>query len=67
MIGLKYVSGSNVIRNLTEEQAREHKMVLIEADNNAEQGFKKRGKEKSNERTPDYANEINSSIQRMRG
>jgi RecA/RadA recombinase len=67
MIGLKYVNGSNVIRNLTDEEAREHKMVLIEADNNAEQGFKKRGKEKSNERTPDYANEINSSIQRMRG
>jgi replicative DNA helicase len=67
MIGLKYISGSNVIRSLTEEQAREHKMVLIEADNNAEQGFKKRGKEKSNERTPDYANEINNSIQRMRG
>jgi replicative DNA helicase len=67
MIGLKYISGSNVIRSLTEEQAREHRMVLIEADNNAEQGFKKRGKEKSNERTPDYANEINNSIQRMRG
>lgn len=68
MIGLKYISGSNVIRNLTEEQAREHKMILIEADNNAEQQFKgRRNREKGNDPVPDFANEINTSLQRKKG
>lgn len=66
MIGLKVIGSSNTIRDCKDGEREMHKQILDEAENAMNQMFK--GKKKENKaETPDYATEINSSIQRMRG
>jgi hypothetical protein len=66
MIGLKVIGSSNTIRDYKDGEREIHKQVLEEAENAMNQMFK--GKKKENKaEAPDFASEINSSIQRMRG
>lgn len=68
MIGFKVVGSAQTVRDYrNEEEKREHIAVLEEADSKMEAGFKGKRKENKGGPAPDYASEINSSIQRMRG
>jgi RecA/RadA recombinase len=67
MIGLKVEGSKNKIRDCTEEERKEHRVILEEVDNEMEKSFKGKRKDRDSPSTPDYANEINNSIQRMRG
>lgn len=66
MVGLKVIGSSNTIRDYRDNEAEMHQQVLDELENNMSQMFKSRKKENKAE-APDYANEINASIQRTRG
>jgi replicative DNA helicase len=69
MIGLKVVGSQMTVRDYrTDQEKSEHQAVLEAADSAMEQSFKNRKKEKKGDQpAPDYAKEINSSIQRLRG
>lgn len=69
MIGLRVVGSAMTIRDYRGDAEREeHVQVLKAADNRMEGDFKtrKKGNNKNNNNAPDWANEINSSIQRSR-
>lgn len=67
MLGFKVVGAAQTVRDYrTDEELRQHKAVLEEADSRAEQGF--RGKKKdAGAKGPDFATEMNASIMRQRG
>lgn len=69
MIGLKVVGSAQTVRDYrTEQEKQEHMAVLEAVDSAMDSAFKGRRKEKKDGApAPDYANEINSSISRMRG
>lgn len=69
MIGLKVVGSAQTVRDYrTEQEQREHEAVLEAAESASDAAFKGRRKEKKDGvPAPDYANEINSSIHRLRG
>lgn len=66
MLGFKVVGSQMLIRDYkTEQEKREHTMVLEAADTANTAAYKGRRK-KDEQPAPDYAKEINSSIQRIR-
>lgn len=68
MIGMKVVGSQMTIRDYANEaEAREHQHILEEADNRMEMEFKGKKREKKEDKPmPDFAAEINNSIQRAR-
>lgn len=68
MIGMKVVGSQMTIRDyVNETEAREHQHILEEADNRMEMEFKGKKREKKEDKPmPDFAAEINNSIQRAR-
>lgn len=69
MLGFKVVGSAQTVRDFrSEQEQREHIAVLEAADSAMDAAFKGRRKEKKGDTpAPDYANEINSSLQRLRG
>ena len=69
MLGFKVVGSAQTVRDYrSEEEKREHASILEEVDSREEQSFKGKRKERNNGgNAPDYALEINNSIQRKRG
>jgi hypothetical protein len=69
MIGLKVVGSAQTVRDYrTEQEKLEHMAILEAVDSSNDAVFKgKRKGKKDDVNAPDYANEINSSIQRLRG
>lgn len=69
MLGLKVVGAQMTVRDYkTTAEQQEHAAILEAVDAGMETNFKaKKREKKDNQPMPDYANEINSSIQRMRG
>lgn len=68
MVGLKVVGSAMTVRDYKDDrEVAEHQLVLEEADNRMESDFKgKKREKKDNQPAPDYALEINNSIQRQR-
>lgn len=69
MIGLKVVGSAQTVRDYRTEQEKLEHMAILEAVDSANDAVfkgKRKGK-KDDIPAPDYANEINSSIQRLRG
>jgi len=69
MLGLKVVGSAQTVRNYKSEQERkEHLSILESIDDARDAMFKNKGKGKQdNTQMPNYADEINQSIQRTRG
>lgn len=68
MLGFKVVGSQMTIRDYKDDRERqEHIAILEEADNRMEMEFKgKKREKKGSQPSPDYASEINNSIQRIR-
>jgi replicative DNA helicase len=68
MLGFKVVGSAQTLRDYrSEEEKREHAAILEEVDSRMDAAFKGKKKKDNGGPAPDYAAEINSSIQRMRG
>jgi replicative DNA helicase len=69
MIGFKVVGSAQTVRDYrTEQERQEHVAILEAAESGMDAAFKGRRKEKKGDvNAPDYANEINTSIHRLRG
>jgi replicative DNA helicase len=69
MMGFKVVGSAQTIRDYrTEQEKQEHIAILEAVDSANDAAFKGKRRDKKNDGPmPDYANEINSSIQRLRG
>jgi replicative DNA helicase len=68
MLGFKVVGSAQTLRDYrSEEEKREHAAILEEVDSRMDAQFKGKKKKDNGGPAPDYAAEINNSIQRMRG
>ncbi|QEG04180.1 DNA helicase [Bacillus phage BC-T25] len=69
MLGLKVVGSAQTVRNYKSEQERKEHLAILESIDDARDAMfknKRKGKQ-DNTQMPNYADEINQSIQRTRG
>ncbi len=69
MLGLKVVGSAQTVRNYKSEQEKNEHLAILESIDDARDAMfknKRKGKQ-DNTQMPNYAEEINQSIQNMRG